>query len=247
MRFLLDQLDDPHMREDCGRCDNCVDQGPASSVSADALEQARRALAKVGAPIEPHKLWPSNLAKLGVPLSGRLSADEAAEPGRALARFTDLGWGSAVRDAVDAAAPDADVPEHLVRGAVEVLVQWKEEWAERPAAIASLSGCTHPRLVRTLADALGSVGRLPHIGAIVHDGPPRPAARTNSAQRLAQLWGTLTLERGLVDALLGDFAGRPVLLVDDVTDSGWTLTLAARLLRQAGASAIYPLTLGIAG
>jgi ATP-dependent DNA helicase RecQ len=247
MRFLLDQLDDPYMKNDCGRCDNCADEGPASSVSAAALERARRALAKVGAPIEPHKLWPSNLATLGVPLSGRISADEAAEPGRALARFTDLGWGSAVRAAVDAAAPDADAPEHLVRGAVEVLVEWKADWAERPAAIASISGRTHPRLVHTLAEALGSVGRLPHIGAIVHDGPPRPAARTNSAQRLVQLWGTLTLEQGLVDHLFGDFAGRPVLLLDDVTDSGWTLTLAARLLRQAGASAVYPLTLGVAG
>ena len=66
----------------------------------------------------------------------------------------------------------------------------------------------------------GSVGRLPHIGAVVHDGPPRPPARTNSAQRLAQLWGTLRLEQGLVDALLGDFAARPVLLLDDVMDSG---------------------------
>jgi ATP-dependent DNA helicase RecQ len=216
-------------------------------VSTAALEQARGALAKTGAFIEPHKLWPSNLAKLGVPLSGRISADEAAEPGRALARFTDLGWGSAVRAAVDASAPDATVPEHLVRGAVEVLVQWKEEWVERPAAIVSVSGRTHPRLVHTLADALGSVGRLPHIGAIVHEGPPRPPARTNSAQRLAQLWETLNLEQGLVDALLGDFAGRPVLLLDDVTDSGWTLTLAARLLRQAGACLVYPLTLGIAG
>jgi ATP-dependent DNA helicase RecQ len=187
------------------------------------------------------------MAKLGVPLSGRITADEAAEPGRALARFTDLGWGSAVRAAVDAPVPDGDVPEHLVRGAVEVLVGWKEDWPERPAAIVSISGRTHPRLVHTLADALGSVGRLPHIGAIVHDGQPRPAARTNSAQRLAQLWGTLNLEQRLVDALRGDFAGHPVLLVDDVTDSGWTLTLAARLLRQAGASAVYPLTLGIAG
>jgi len=128
-----------------------------------------------------------------------------------------------------------------------VLVGWKEDWAERPAAIVSISGRTHPRLVRTLADALGSVGRLPYIGAVVHDGPPRPAARTNSAQRLAQLWDTFDLEQGVVDALSGEFAGRPVLLLDDVTDSGWTLTLAARLLRQAGASVVYPLTLGIAG
>ena len=124
----LDQLDDPFMREDCGRCDNCAGWGPASSVSAAALERARSALAKAGAPIEPHKLWPSNLAKLGIPLSGRINADaagDAAAPGP----FTDLGWGSAVRAAADASAPDANVPEHLVRGAIEVLVEWKDDSA----------------------------------------------------------------------------------------------------------------------
>jgi ATP-dependent DNA helicase RecQ len=34
-------------------------------------------------------------------------------------------------------------------------------------------------------------------------------------------------------------------LVDDRTDSGWTLTVAARLLRHAGASAVHPFVLGV--
>jgi ATP-dependent DNA helicase RecQ len=43
-----------------------------------------------------------------------------------------------------------------------------------------------------------------------------------------------------------DLAGRTVLLVDDFTDSGWTLTVAARALRRAGAAAVYPLVLAVA-
>jgi ATP-dependent DNA helicase RecQ len=35
----------------------------------------------------------------------------------------------------------------------------------------------------------------------------------------------------------------PVLLVDDVTDSGWTLTMAARVLRRAGVSEVLPFAL----
>jgi ATP-dependent DNA helicase RecQ len=35
----------------------------------------------------------------------------------------------------------------------------------------------------------------------------------------------------------------PVLLVDDVVDSAWTLTLAAALLKQAGAGAVFPFAL----
>ena len=44
-----------------------------------------------------------------------------------------------------------------------------------------------------------------------------------------------------------DLAGQRVLLVDDRTDSGWTLTEAARLLRRAGAAAVLPLVLGLDG
>jgi ATP-dependent DNA helicase RecQ len=37
------------------------------------------------------------------------------------------------------------------------------------------------------------------------------------------------------------------LLVDDVASSRWTLTVAARELRLAGASAVLPLTLAVEG
>ena len=39
----------------------------------------------------------------------------------------------------------------------------------------------------------------------------------------------------------------PVLLVDDVVDSRWTLTVAARELRLAGAPAVLPLALAVEG
>jgi len=51
-----------------------------------------------------------------------------------------------------------------------------------------------------------------------------------------------------VPASLGDaLDGQPVLLVDDYTDTGWTFTVVARLLRAAGAGAVYPFALGVAG
>jgi ATP-dependent DNA helicase RecQ len=39
----------------------------------------------------------------------------------------------------------------------------------------------------------------------------------------------------------------PVLLIDDFVDSGWTMTVVARMLRQAGAPAVLPLALALAG
>jgi ATP-dependent DNA helicase RecQ len=69
--------------------------------------------------------------------------------------------------------------------------------------------------------------------------------RTNSAQRLRALHGALTVPPALAAALAE--AGGPVLLVDDLADTGWTLAVAARPLRRAGAAAVFPLVLVVQG
>jgi ATP-dependent DNA helicase RecQ len=67
-------------------------------------------------------------------------------------------------------------------------------------------------------------------------GPGRGAA--NSAQRVAAAGRRATLQADVPD-------GARVLLVDDQVVTGWTLTLAARAIRAAGASAVLPLTLAV--
>ena len=49
---------------------------------------------------------------------------------------------------------------------------------------------------------------------------------------------------GDVRAAVGDLDG-PVLVVDDRIETGWTMTVAARLLREAGARAVLPLALAV--
>jgi ATP-dependent DNA helicase RecQ len=50
--------------------------------------------------------------------------------------------------------------------------------------------------------------------------------------------------RNVLESLAIDDSQRPlqspVLLVDDIYDSGWTLTIAAYLLKKAGSGAVYP-------
>jgi ATP-dependent DNA helicase RecQ len=64
-------------------------------------------------------------------------------------------------------------------------------------------------------------------------------------QRLAAVWDGFTVPESWGDRL--SQLGGPVLLVDDVVDSGWTMTVAARLLRQAGAAAVLPFALALDG
>ena len=39
----------------------------------------------------------------------------------------------------------------------------------------------------------------------------------------------------------------PVLLVDDLVDSGWTMALVARLLRRSGVPGVLPFALALSG
>jgi len=73
--------------------------------------------------------------------------------------------------------------------------------------------------------------------------PPAPAQH-NSAQRLRALWHALTVPPALAGAVAS--LGGPVLLADDRIDTGWTMTVAAKLLREAGAPAVLPLALAVA-
>lgn len=237
MEFLLRQLDDPHAAP-CGRCDNCTGNRWATEVSGSATEAAHERLHRPGVDLPPRKLWPTGLAALDVPLSGKIKPAEAAEDGRVLARFTDIGWGARLRELCN--GPDRDVPDDVFGACVQVLASWN--WATRPVGVAVVGSSTRPRLVTSLAERLAGIGRLDLLGRLTSAGGGHPA---NSARRLAQLWPALDLSEGL-RAQLSVVEG-PVLLVDDFVDSGWTMTLATRLLRAAGAPAVLPFALAVAG
>ena len=66
---------------------------------------------------------------------------------------------------------------------------------------------------------------------------PRPPSGVASGARAAAVAASLRVSPG------AEVPSGPVLLVDDVTASGWTLTLAAALLREAGAGEVLPLVL----
>ncbi|QNG18378.1 ATP-dependent DNA helicase RecQ [Rhodococcus triatomae] len=235
MAFLRRQLDDPSLPElggaaDCGRCDNCTGTHRSTLVDDAAVAGTRARLERPGVDLAPRKQWPTGLAKLGVSLSGRIS--DGPQPGRALGRLADLGWGPRLRELLG--SPDGDVPEAVVSAAVQVLAAW--DWTERPTSVMAVESPSHPRLAATLAARLATLGRLRDLG-VLHRVPDHPAVTAvNSAHRVA----------GLVDAWAApDLTGvaGPILLVDALSDSGWSITMAARTLIGAGAESVLPFVL----
>ena len=193
-------------------------------------------LGRPGLEIAPRRQWPTALTIV----SGKIPGTEVAETGRALGRFSDLGWGDRLRRLLAPDAPDAPVPAEIVTAMVEVLADWAtggDRWSARPIGVVSVGSSRHPILIRSLATRIGEIGRLPHIGEVEAGGTDE--GRANSAHRVKALFDRVTVGDS-VAAKLGD---GPILLVDDYVDSGWTMALAARALRQAGAPAVLPLAL----
>ncbi|NYG01097.1 ATP-dependent DNA helicase RecQ [Pseudonocardia antarctica] len=235
--FLRRQLDDPDPTP-CGRCDTCTGTVWSDEVSADGEQAAAERLTRPGIEVAPRKMWPSGMKDIGVPLSGRIGAGEQAASGRAIGRLSDIGWGTRLRELVTGG--DDPVPADVLDALVRVLAGWG--WEQRPVGVVGMGSRTRPHQLDHLARRIAEIGRLPLLGTLSPAGE-RPAATENSAQRLAAVW------EGLDSATVPDLSGvdGPVLLVDDVVDSGWTMTVAARALRRAGAPEVLPLVLAVAG
>ncbi|MFC9684143.1 RecQ family ATP-dependent DNA helicase [Streptomyces sp. NPDC056948] len=254
MEFLQRQLDDEAAKP-CGRCDNCTGPRFAADTSEEALDAARVDLGRAGAEVEPRRMWPTGLPAIGVDLKGRIPAGEQAASGRALGRLSDIGWGNRLRPLFAPQAPDGPVPDDVAKAVVSVLADWAKGpggWASgtsdaqpRPVGVVTVASRTRPALIHSLGARIAEVGRLPLLGAIEYTVDAHPGSRSNSAQRLKALDGALTVPPALASALAE--AQGPVLLVDDYTETGWTLAVAARMLRRSGAQGVLPLVLALQG
>lgn len=243
MELLQRDLDDPNAAA-CGRCDVCAGAWYPSDVPSAAAEQASGRLALVGVPVEPRGQWPTGADRRGLPVRGRIALEERPEPGRTIARLTDLGWGGALREVFAAGASDRPVDERLLNGALTALRDWP--WQERPVGVVAMPSLGRPQLVSSTAAAIAERGRLPFLGSLdVDPSIPVTGPGGNSAFRLASVWNRFGVSPALAQTVAQ--APGPLLLVDDLIDSRWTITVGARLLRGAGAPAVLPFALASVG
>ncbi|MER6997430.1 RecQ family ATP-dependent DNA helicase [Streptomyces sp. NPDC000410] len=254
MEFLRRQLDDEEAAP-CGRCDNCSGARFDAVVSSAALDAARGELGRPGVEVEPRKMWPTGLAAVGIDLKGRIPVGEQSSAGRALGRLSDIGWGNRLRPLLAPQSPDGPVPDDVVNAVVSVLADWAKGpggWSSgaadappRPVGVVTMDSRGKPQLVSSLGSRIAEVGRMPLLGTVEYAPGAQDThiSRTNSAQRVRGLHDALVVPPALAQAI--DSAGGPVLLVDDLSDSGWTLAVATRLLRRAGAEGVFPLVLAV--
>ena len=244
MEFLARSLDDPNAAP-CGKCMNCTRHIERRIVPAELTQAAVNFLRGDALVLEPRLRWPRPLLEeIHSALPGAVEFGDKgalkttipetlrAEAGRALCIWGDSGWGEEVArgkyDTVRFSDALVDAAAALVRE------KWKPE--PPPAWVTAAPSARRAELVTGFARCLAEKLNLPFAPILRRARDLRPQKEMqNSTQQVRNLLGAFAIEDAPPPGA--------VLLVDDVVDSGWTLTLLAVLLRQRGSGPVHPFAL----
>jgi ATP-dependent DNA helicase RecQ len=206
-----------------------------TNVNEVMVQDAVAFLRRTALTIEPRLQWPAG----GMPQYheiGRIPKNLQAQSGKVLCIWGDAGWGGLVRQGK---YQDGYFGDELVAACVNMVHEWNMEPA--PTWVTCVPSLRHPDLVPNFSQRLAAALGLPFYAVLEKtDNRPEQKTMANSIQHARNIDGSLALN------------GRPVpqgsvLLVDDMVDSRWTLTVSAWLLRRSGCGEVWPIALAQTG
>ena len=222
MRLLRGYLDD-HDPEPCGICANCTGESLDRTFDPAVVQQAVDFLRRFEQIIKPRKQFPDGK---------KIAVEDRLEEGRALAVWGDSGWGRLVRKGKQ---QDDRFDDQLVVAARDLI---RDRWQPDPAPewVAFVPSLRRPEVVPDFVHRLAQLVGLTCMDVVVKVRNTEPQKTMQNGQQQY---------RNVVDAfeINGEVPSGPVLLVDDMVDSRWTLTVVGLLLREAGAGPVLPFAL----
>jgi ATP-dependent DNA helicase RecQ len=218
MRFLTDLLDDD-LGQGCGICDNCRNEFIQPSTSTQLIAAAEAFLRNRPLMIEPKKQ--------GIPVG------ERNQEGRTLAHWGDSGWGPLVQQG----RRDGHFADELVGALVEMITEWAPSPA--PTWVAAVPSERTGALIPSLAQRVAEALVIPYVPLVERAEQRSPQVEMqNSPHQAANVAGAFTLGEPPLSG--------PVLLIDDLVDSGWTLNEIGRMMSRSGSGPVFPVVLALA-
>ena len=228
MKIVAEELDDPYARA-CGKCANCREPFFPYNIDYELVKEAMLFLRRCYFRIQARKQWPA----LGAgDFRGRISAEQINQEGRALCRYGDAGWGTLVRTGK---YEDGLFSDELVEAAVELI---KDHWQPQPAPewVTAIPSLRHPNLVPNLAQRIADKLGIPYYQVLT---------KVKATEEQKKMENSSQQANNVINAfeVIGDCPEGPVLLMDDMVDSRWTLTVCGVRLQEAGSGPVFPLAL----
>ncbi len=206
-----------------------------TTVSEAVVRDAVAFLQRTSLPINPRIKWPDGgMPQYGV--KGFTAPDHQSQPGKALCVWGDAGWGGLVQRGK---YHDKKFSDQLVMACIQMVRTWNPQ--PKPTWVTCVPSLRHPDLVPNFAQRLAAALGLPfHMVIAKTDDRPEQKTMANSTQQARNIDGSLGLNGQPVPR-------GPVILVDDMVDSRWTLTVSAWLLRRSGSGDVWPMVLSQTG
>ncbi len=238
MKYLQSALDDENP-QNCGICVNCNKNNQLNAeVDSYLVQKANDYLHGGSINIEPRKKWPIKYIFEHYHIQGnQIPPQLQLKPGKALSLWNDGGFGKLVRECKYEKNYFTDL---LVEESVKLIkndAKWpKDEPIEWVTCVPSLN---HPELVPSFAQRVANKLNLPFIPCIrkIHN-KMQQKTRKNGYLQVQNLDGVFEIDYRLLKS-------GACLLIDDMIDSKWTVTIIGYLLLQNSVKAVYPYALAL--
>lgn len=229
LTLFIDEQLDGQMTEPCGRCANCTDDFYPRFVEDDALiEEAIHHYQDSGI----HEINNRVYRYLEDGSQEKMPPEHRFETGRSLSVYDEPGWGTAVRKGK---YDTGKFESSLVDGAVN-LIQNKWEPSPQPEWITYVPSTSNKGLIADYANRLGAELGIDVVDCVEKVRETKPQKElSGSAETCANVRNAFEIS----DAV----RPTPVLLIDDIVSSRWTLTEVSRQLLMAGSGSVYPFAL----
>lgn len=231
MQFLAEALNSKV--SPCGHCSSCLGRHLFENVIRDSLvEEARKYLIHSYICFNPRKRFTrGNLFHAYSFLNGiNIPSDLYPEIGYILSQWGEAPYGDLVCEQKHNGAFEQDLVNAFVTLVREKGIDKKVSW------VTCIPSKKHPHLVEDFSRAVAQQLNLPFDPVISKTKENEPQKmQNNSESQCRNLDGVFDLTHLPTK--------NPVLLIDDVYDSGWTFTIASALLRLCGVPAVFPAAL----
>lgn len=226
MRFISEELDDPS-KKNCNRCSNCEERKFFKETVEDKnVINAEKFLRGEFLILKSRKWWTEGII---AETRKAIPKEHQNEEGRVLCNYGDAGWGKYVKE-------DKYIHgyfrEEIVDAAVDLI---KNKWDREiePTWVTSVPSLRRPELVKSFAKRVADKLGIPYVEAIIKtEDTVEQKYMKNSYQQ------AMNAKKGF--AIVKIKKDHPVLLIDDMVDSKWTLTICGEMLRRNGSGKVYP-------
>ncbi len=224
-KFVVSCLDDK-TATDCGKCANCTGNNILPEIaSVTAIEKANQYITGLIVPIEPRKMWASSDVTSGKKIEFQ------NQEGICLSKYGDAGFGEMVKR--DKYSPAKRFSDELVGKSTGVLKPLiKEQNIAHLCCVPSLRSDIVKDFSKRLADSLG----IQFVDLLEKKTARQQKEMENSSHQCANAFRSFSAKENEVYP-------EKIILVDDIVDSKWTMTVCGYRLMEKGCTEVYPFAL----